>query len=331
MHATQNHIANSVQIKDRAVVLGISALALVATVFVYRSASDRHELETLREQNRVLAIQISHLSESFVQIHRYTKSANELANGELPPAKQRTVDDQKAFSGATANEQMSLFSRVSLAAKTGPDLPRATTDLESFTAMIAQVDDLNRDTDTVVRRLRSLATMLKYNKDLIRSIPSVKPVEGRIASEFGMRLSPFEGKRHFHAGLDIAAEENSAVVAPADGVVTFAGEFETLGRSIVISHSSGVMTRYGHLNHYQVRVGDKVKRGQVIAKSGNTGHSTGPHLHYEVWVKNIAVNPRDFFFDMTDPGELTASKGKDANGKESLTVSVEALGGEEDY
>jgi murein DD-endopeptidase MepM/ murein hydrolase activator NlpD len=326
----------TIQIKDKAVAIGIAALALVAVVFVYRSAADRHELERLRDQNRVLSQQINHLSDSFASIHRYTKSANELANGELAPAKIRTLDDTQEFSGANANEQMSLFGRVSLAAKSGPAALRPSSDLEGFTSMLGQIDDLNRDTDSIVRRLRSLATILKYNKDLIRSIPTIKPAEGRIASEFGMRLSPFEGKRHFHAGLDIAAIVGSDVIAPADGVVTFVGDFESLGRAVVISHSSGVMTRYGHLSGYKVKQGDRVKRGQIIAKSGNTGRSTGPHVHYEVWVKNIAVNPRDFFFDMADQTELLVAKTKSEHGKVALTVQTEAqandaMGGEEDY
>ncbi len=332
-----NTQTQTIQIKDKAVAIGIAALALVSIVFVYRSAADRHELERLRDQNRVLGQQINHLSNSFQSIHRYTRSANDLANGELAPAQLRTLDDTQQFSGANGNENMSLFGRVSLAAKSGPGSVRPTTDLEQFSGMLGQIDEINRDTDSIVRRLRSLATMLKYNKDLMRSIPSIKPTEGRVASEFGMRLSPFEGKRHFHAGLDIAAEVGSEVVAPADGVVTFVGDFETLGRAVVISHSSGVMTRYGHLSSYKVKQGDKVKRGQIVAKSGNTGRSTGAHLHYEVWVKNIAVNPRDFFFDMADQTELLVAKTKDENGKETLTVqgnvdhAHDAIGGEEDY
>lgn len=316
-----------IRIKDNGVAIGIAVLSLVSFFFVYRSAQDRHELEKMREQNRLLGREIDRLEESFVSIRKYTKSADQLAAGIASPADL----NQGAELGrlTTAQTETGLFARMSLSARSG-QLPAVATDndLDSFTTMLATIDGINRDTDIVVRRLTSLAVLLKSDKKLVRAIPSISPVEGgRIASDFGMRLSPFEGKRHFHAGTDIAAVEGTVVVAPADGTITFAGDFETLGKTLVVSHGNGMLTRYGHLSRMLVRNGANVKRGQPIAHVGNTGRSTGAHLHYEVWVRNVAVNPRDFFFDLSDRSDLMlTSTGK---GQTLAAHDLNGMGGDE--
>jgi murein DD-endopeptidase MepM/ murein hydrolase activator NlpD len=293
---------NIIKFKDRAVALGIVALSIAGFVFVAQSARDSHELEKMREQNRILASELKDLEQSFVTIRRYTRNVNALSNGQVTPAELRRGDAAAPTKG---------FASLSLSAKS-LDVKASVgeSDLEAFTDMVSTIEDLNSETTTIVRRLNNLAMILRHNKELMRSIPSVKPAEGRVTSEFGHRLSPFEGKRHMHAGVDIAAQVGEKIKAPADGVVTFVGNFEALGNTVVINHGNGVLTRYGHTSKYLVKAGQKVKRGQNIAEVGNTGRSTGPHLHYEVWVKNMAVNPRDFFFDMTEKTDQTLAKSK---------------------
>ena len=124
--------------------------------------------------------------------------------------------------------------------------------------------------------------------------PNLWPVEGRITGSFGERIDPFNGEGAFHRGIDISSGYGNRIVAPADGVVTYAGPESGYGRLIQIDHGHGVTTRYGHLSSFAVTSGQRVQRGQVIGYVGLSGRSTGPHLHYEVWVHNTPVNPHKF-------------------------------------
>jgi len=122
-------------------------------------------------------------------------------------------------------------------------------------------------------------------------VPSLWPVVGEITGHFGERLDPFSGEGAFHAGLDIASHYGDAVRATADGIVTEVGRRSGYGRLIVIDHGFGVTTWYGHLSAFNTDVGMIVKRGEVIGYEGQSGRSTGPHLHYEVRIYNTPVNP----------------------------------------
>lgn len=124
--------------------------------------------------------------------------------------------------------------------------------------------------------------------------PNLWPVEGRITGAFGEREDPFNGEGAFHRGIDISTAFGTAVHAPADGEVSFAGEENGYGRLIQMQHAQGIITRYGHLSAFAVVEGQHVTRGQVIGYVGMSGRSTGPHLHYEVWVHNAPVNPYKF-------------------------------------
>jgi len=122
-------------------------------------------------------------------------------------------------------------------------------------------------------------------------VPNLWPVEGRITGSFGERQDPFNGEGAFHRGIDISVGFGTRVLAPADGVVTFVGQESGYGRLIQIEHAQSISTRYGHLSAFAVTQGQHVTRGQVIGYVGMSGRSTGPHLHYEVWVHNSPVNP----------------------------------------
>ena len=134
-------------------------------------------------------------------------------------------------------------------------------------------------------------------KSRLASTPSVWPARGWVTSDFGQRLDPYTAERVMHEGLDIAAPHGKEVVAPSDGVIIFAGLEGGYGNVLVIDHGYGVKTRYGHLSKLEVKTGDHVKRGQVVGAVGNTGRSTGPHLHYEVRVNGIPENPRKFILE----------------------------------
>lgn len=138
----------------------------------------------------------------------------------------------------------------------------------------------------------SLLGCLEDKRQMLASTPAIWPVNGGwVTSRFENRRSPFTGQLEFHQGLDIAAGTGTPVMASADGEVIFSGVQGALGNLIVIDHGRGVMTRYGHLHECAKKQGDRVKREEVLGAVGNSGQSTGPHLHYEVRVNSMPVNP----------------------------------------
>lgn len=145
--------------------------------------------------------------------------------------------------------------------------------------------------------LADLVRALEGKQQLLASSPSIWPARGWLTSGYGYRISPFTGKPQFHAGLDIAGAMGTLVIAPAQGRVVFVGSRGPMGNSIVIDHGHGVRTQYGHLEETRVRLGQSIERGSVIARLGNTGRSTGPHLHYVVEVNGRTKDPLDFIFD----------------------------------
>lgn len=124
--------------------------------------------------------------------------------------------------------------------------------------------------------------------------PSLWPVIGPITGAFGERIDPFNGEGAFHSGVDISCRYGQSVLATADGVVSYADFYNGYGRMIEINHGGGVSTRYGHLSGFAVTDGQTVHKGQVIGYVGLSGRSTGPHLHYEVRIHDIPVNPHKF-------------------------------------
>ncbi len=162
------------------------------------------------------------------------------------------------------------------------------------------LDELNRvlgQAKDQEKELAEISSFLENNRLRLSSIPSIWPVKGWISSNFGYRLSPFTGERRFHEGLDISAPRLTPILAPAEGVVTYRGERGGYGKVLVVDHGFNISTRYAHLSEFFVQVGDRIKRGQKLGSVGNTGRSTGPHLHYEVRVHNIPQNPLRFILD----------------------------------
>ncbi len=143
--------------------------------------------------------------------------------------------------------------------------------------------------------LSKLHTYLIAKSAVINATPSLLPIAGWISSNFGYRRNPYDGSYRLHSGVDIAAEPGTPVRAPADGDVIFSGYREGYGKVIVIDHGYGIRTLFGHNSAVFVGQGAKIKRGETISQVGNTGRSTGPHLHYEIRKNGIPVNPATFF------------------------------------
>jgi len=154
--------------------------------------------------------------------------------------------------------------------------------------------DFSREVENGVS---SLAMYLQNQQSLLASVPSRAPARGYVSSIFGMRIDPFTGLPVLHAGLDYSANIGSRVSSTADGVVIFAGIDGSYGKCVKIDHGNGIVTLFGHMSKFDLKVGDKVKRGQLVGAVGNTGRSTGPHLHYEVRVNGVPVDPQRFLLD----------------------------------
>lgn len=148
---------------------------------------------------------------------------------------------------------------------------------------------------TGLTRLSSLADW-----EAAKTAPTLWPVAGPITGPFGSRSDPFNGEGAFHAGVDISCNYGQPIVAPADGVVTYADFYSGYGRLLAIDHGNGITTRYGHLSGFAVTDGQSVRQGQVIGYVGMSGRSTGAHLHYEVRFHDAPVNPYKYLRDVAN-------------------------------
>jgi len=165
---------------------------------------------------------------------------------------------------------------------------------ELMKQMRQDLERLDEEASAEGNSLRELEGLLQNKRAQLIHTPSIWPTRGWFTSGFGYRISPFTGLRQMHAGIDISNRVGTPIVAPADGLVTNIGREWGFGKILVISHGFGFTTRYGHLERIEVKIGQKVKRGQKVAEMGSTGRSTGPHLHYEVKLNGVPVNPMKY-------------------------------------
>ena len=205
----------------------------------------------------------------------------------------RERDMQVASLGSIAGEVSALYGL-----KAEPTLVTASTDEIQDAQVSSSLDQLH------ALRMSALtgATMVGLTMGLTKNAttadwikanaaPNLWPVEGQVTGSFGERIDPFNGEGAFHSGVDIGSSYGTAVIAPADGVITITENMGGYGKTIIMEHRNAISTRYGHLSGYAVTVGQMVHRGDVIGYVGESGRSTGPHLHYEVRINNTPVNP----------------------------------------
>ncbi len=149
--------------------------------------------------------------------------------------------------------------------------------------------------------IRSLERFLGRASRVLASLPSRWPVRGPVNSDFGQRRSPWAPNSEFHSGIDIGAPIGMPVKAPAPGVVVFAGQQPEYGTTLVLDHGNDTRSLYGHLSKITVAMDQQVRRGDTVALTGNTGRSSGPHLHYEIQVKGQPVNPHSYIWEESGP------------------------------
>lgn len=168
---------------------------------------------------------------------------------------------------------------------------------KDYATLSIRIDRAVKETQMREQGILQLWETLSERQSLLSATPSIKPARGWFTSRFGYRIDPFSSKAIMHAGLDIAGPPGTPVYAPADGVISYVGFEEGYGKLVSIDHGYGVVTRFGHNSRIFVELGQKIKRRDVISAVGSTGHSTGPHVHYEVRIHGVPVDPINYILD----------------------------------
>lgn len=164
-------------------------------------------------------------------------------------------------------------------------------DISELKDILKSLSELNDSEQAELFNLDEIEDKLKTYLD---TIPTLWPASGKLSSTFGQRQDPIVGRRRFHEGIDIAASYGEDIKAAASGTVVLARNYSSYGRTVIINHGRGITTLYAHANKLLVKEGQKVNKGDVIAKVGSSGRSTGPHLHFEIRIDNEPVNPLDY-------------------------------------
>jgi murein DD-endopeptidase MepM/ murein hydrolase activator NlpD len=275
----------------RALVKIALLLSLSVAVFFLWASNDYLELKkkvpenlTLLLQNTQYKIQLISLAGKIDQIN---KKVAELKEFETRLKNMADLDDggkESRFSGTGGSD----FSVVESSDSSGKS------PLRLASLMHQTLNNLNSRISIQKLQNTELYSLLESRKSIFLGTPSLAPAEGWVSSRFGYRVSPFTSNKEFHSGLDIASRVGTEILSTAEGVVTSVGKSDGLGLSVIINHGYGFKTVYGHLSQSLVKDGQAVKRGQNIALMGNSGRSTGPHLHYQVYLNGVPVNPERY-------------------------------------
>jgi len=215
------------------------------------------------------------------------------------------TDDLKALPGRSKGGQG------------GPFVPLANPTLEQLNEAINQLDeraDIGSDLFTLVE------SRLFETKLLAALVPSTHPVEGPVGSGFGFRLDPFSGRAALHTGLDFPSDVGTPILAAAAGIVIVSQPHPAYGQMIEIDHGNALVTRYAHASKLLVKTGTMVRRGQKIAEVGNSGRSTGPHLHFEVMLSGVQQNPTRFLNGQVTAPTMVADGAKQRAAKRKAAV-----------
>ncbi len=238
------------------------------------------EIAGQRNQIQKFADEITALKSNLITLNNFERKIRIIANIE------KTIDQDSLF-GVGGSVPDDLDTKIPLT--------------EKHNSLMREMHEQTRQLDLASGKqqegLESLFNFLQDQRNLLSSTPAIRPTNGWSTSGFGYRKSPFTGLREFHKGLDIATRMATPVIATADGVISFTGTKGLLGKVVTIDHGHGVVTRYGHLKKVLKKSGASVKRSDIIARVGISGRSTGPHVHYEVHINGIPVNPANYILN----------------------------------
>ena len=279
-------------------VLGFAILMLFCGLMIFdyltinldKQKMKRLERETQENQKKMeeLATTIESLNKSIKNME-IIKDRIMVAAGLTSPMSLREVG-----SGGPANEAFGNEAATSIQS------PGGFKDAAKLKSAVVSPSDLTQNAQKIEDTLKSVFSVVDQHRLRLASTPSIWPTHGYISAAFSRRINPFTGRLEFHSAMDIATQLGNKVIATADGTILVAETRENYGRMIIIDHGFGWSTRYGHLASFNVREGQRVKRGDIIGFVGSTGRSTGPHLHYEVRFFDKNVNPWDYILDESE-------------------------------
>ena len=261
--------------------VGVAAIVAAAGLVHYQytlhqAQSELDELQSLRSVNVAQASQLNQLAKNTAILQEEMSKLNQL------DAEVRRLLNKEELPG------------VSRSGVSRPSLPRGGEGGPVVKPQAAELDNLVKDLRVSAKvRAESLADLrdtLKERNARLAATPSIWPTEGVVTSRFGWRW----GGSDWHPGIDVAADSGTPIVATADGVVIASGWNGGYGRQVVVDHGYGITTSYAHNSENVASVGQKVRKGQLVAYMGSSGFSTGPHVHYEVKVNGTVVNPASF-------------------------------------
>ena len=261
-------------------------LALVMLFFMIHAYYDGirvkiPRLTQLQKENVLQKEQILHMAR---KIDRFTQEMAELKKMDHKlkvMVNLETVEGAAQFRGVGGSDPGLIDPKATIA-QVDRDLVRA---------MHRSLDNLDSDIESSKEDKAGLRKFLENQKILLASTPSIWPTKGWLSSSFGFRNSPFTGEKEFHKGVDISTRTGAPILSSADGVISFSGWDRGYGRVVVIKHGHGFETKYAHLKKSLVKEGQHVKRGETIGLVGASGRTTGSHLHYEVHLNGVPVNP----------------------------------------
>jgi len=248
----------------------------------------------LKAENIILASQLEETKTSILsledQVQTIADMDNEMYRSVLGMDPIPDEERQPGIGGADIYSEFDLYSKE-------------TADILKWTA--SRLDNLERRINVQQLSFHEIQAYYNNNQERLRHLPAIRPVNGILLSGYGMRMHPVFKYKRMHDGVDFRADIGTDLYATGDGVVKFAGRNGNYGNLLTIDHGFGLETRYAHLSGFAdgIRVGSKVKRGQIVAYSGNTGLTNGPHLHYEVHLNGRSVDPLNYLFADVTPEE----------------------------
>jgi murein DD-endopeptidase MepM/ murein hydrolase activator NlpD len=245
-------------------------LSILAISYTGSAVSQRAEVSRLRTENQQLS-----------EVNRRLAQTISDVQGRLDEFEERT--SRLALAAGMETDAVGLADRSEPGNPVGSGGP--------YDRLPGSPATLELQGDWISTQLELVENRLVQQDLTFSSTPTIAPVLGLLTDGYGRRKDPFTGRRAFHRGLDISARRGTPVLSPADGIVVFTGRHGGLGKTVRVSHGFGYTTLYGHLDKVSVSLGDELSRGDEIGLLGNSGRSTGPHLHYEVHVDGRSVDP----------------------------------------
>ncbi len=270
----------------------------------------RAENDQLKRQFQVVESKLSSLESSLDRVQNFTRKLKAITNvededrptnlalGPIPKPGQDLGGEEPLLDRQPSSEflirESPLNEKVPIHDSEG-ELARDT--VRNYASLSVRIDRAVKQTQLREQGVLQLWETLSERQSLINATPNIKPARGWFTSRFGYRVDPFTGQPEMHAGLDIAAPPGTPVYAPADGIISYVGYEAGYGKIVSIDHGYGVVTRFAHNSRVFVEQGQKVSRRDVISAIGSTGRSSGPHLHYEVRVNGVPVDPENYVLD----------------------------------